>query len=370
LTVAVVSTQRLWHGGEEQAALLARGLRQRGHRATILARRDGQFAERMAAEGFEVLRFRGSGRSPVALWQTRAMLRRVRPDVLHCNDPHAISGAGLASVGLGIGARVAMRHVCFPIRSVFRYRAFCDRVICVSHAVAEECRRSGIPPRMIRVVHGGIDPEPWQHGDRARARTGLALDDRQVILLTVAQLVECKGHACLLEAVAFVARIRPEIQMVLAGDGPLRTALEARARELGIDSRVRFLGHRRDVAELLAAADLCILPSLSEALGITLAEAMLAGCAVVTTTAGGIPDLTGDNDPQRQPVAWTVPPGDAQALAGAILQALDQPALRKDRIERARRRVLEWFTADRMVEATLSVYREILEVRGRADRTQ
>jgi len=145
LTGAVVSTQQLWHGGEEQAALLARGLRRRGHRAILFARHDGVFAERMEAGGCEVVRFRGNGRSPASWWQTRAMLRRVRPEVLHYNDPHAITSGGLASMGLGIGARVAMRHVCFPIRSVLRYRAFCDRVVCVSHAVAEACRRSGIP---------------------------------------------------------------------------------------------------------------------------------------------------------------------------------------------------------------------------------
>jgi glycosyltransferase involved in cell wall biosynthesis len=315
----------------------------------------------MAAEGFEVLRFRGNGRGPMGLWQTRAALRRVRPDVLHYNDPHAITGAGLASMGLGIGARVAMRHVCFPIRSTFRYRAFCDRVVCVSQAVAEACRQSGIRPEAIRVVHGGLDPEPWQHGDRARGRTALDADDRQTVLLTVAQLVECKGHACLLEAMASLARIRPEIQLAIAGDGPLRASLEARARALGLQPRVRFLGHRRDVPDLLAAADLCVLPSLSEALGVALLEAMVAGCPIVTTTAGGIPDLTADNDPLCQPVAWTVPPGDARALAEAILQALDQRVLREDRVERARQRAMERFTADRMVEATLGVYREILE---------
>jgi len=320
----------------------------------------------MEAEGFEVTRFRGNGRSPASWWQTRAALRRVRPEVLHYNDPHAITSAGLASVGLGIGARVAVRHVCFPIRSVFRYRAFCDRVVCVSHAVAEACRRSGIPAAAIRVVHGGIDPEAWQRGDRVRARESLGLDDRRTVLLAVAQLVECKGHAVLLEAMASIVDKRPEAQLLLAGEGPLRTALEGRARELGIDSRVRFLGHRRDVADLLAAADLCVLPSLSEALGVALMEAMLAGCPVVTTTAGGIPDLTGGDDPQKEPVAWSVPPSDARAMAEAILHALDQPALRKDRVERARRRVLGQFTADRMVEATIGVYCEILEARSGA----
>jgi glycosyltransferase involved in cell wall biosynthesis len=96
-------------------------------------------------------------------------------------------------------------------------------------------------------------------------------------------------------------------------------------------------------------------------LGVALLEAMVAGSPIVTTTAGGIPDLTADNDPLCQPVAWTVPPGDARALAEAILQALDQRVLREDRVERARQRAMERFTADRMVEATLGVYREILE---------
>jgi len=105
---------------------------------------------------------------------------------------------------------------------------------------------------------------------------------------------------------------------------------------------------------------------LSEALGVALMEAMLAGCPVVTTTAGGIPDLTGGDDPQKEPVAWSVPPSDARAMAEAILHALDQPALRKDRVERARRRVLGQFTADRMVEATIGVYCEILEARSGA----
>jgi glycosyltransferase involved in cell wall biosynthesis len=369
LTVALVSTQRLWHGGEEQAALLARGLRRRGHRAVILARHDGQFVQGMADEGFEVLGFRGNGRSPMAFWQIRALLRRLRPDVLHYNDPHAVSAAGLASVGLGIGARVAMRHVCFPIRWTFRYRAFCDRVVCVSHAVAQTCRESGISSQAVRVVHGGMDPERWQAGDRARGRAALGIRDGQILLLTVAQLVQCKGHADLLEALRAVARERPEVQLALAGDGPLKAALLDQARRLGIDSRVHFLGHRRDVPDLLAAADLFVLPSLSEALSVALMEAMLAGCAVVTTTAGGIPDLTGDNDAGGASVAWTVPPGDPPALAGAILEALADHPLRADRITRARRRALERFTVDRMVEATLGVYSEVLGV-CRADRTE
>lgn len=390
LTVALVSTERLWHGGEEQGALLARGLRQRGHRVAILARANGLFARRMADEGFEVFSFCGNGRNPAALWQIRTALRRLRPDVLHYNDPHAVTAAGAASVGLKIGVRVAVRHLCFPIRWTFRYRAFCDRVVCVSHAAAQVCRESGIPPAMIRVVHGGVDAKRWQPGDRAQGRSvchcltaagstpsdagnGIpaavkqchtqsapGVCDEQPLLLTVAQLVPCKGHAYLLEAMKSVLQRRPEVQLALAGDGPLRASLEALARDIGLDSHVHFLGHRPDVPDLLSAADLFVLPSLSEALPVTLMEAMLAGCPIVTTTAGGIGDLVGNENADQPAVAWTVPPGDPQALAAAILEALDDHALRADRVERARRRVLDCFTADRMVDTTHAVYREVL----------
>ncbi len=131
-TVALGSTQRDWNGGEEQARLLLSGLRARGCRCVVLARRDGRFVDRMAAEGFETFTFAGNGRNPGALWRIRRYLRGLRPDVLHCNDPHALTGVGLAAVGLGIPARIAARRTSFPIRSPLPYRWLCDRVACVS----------------------------------------------------------------------------------------------------------------------------------------------------------------------------------------------------------------------------------------------
>ncbi len=360
LTIALVCTQRLWHGGEEQAALLARGLRQSGQRVAVLARADGQFVRRMADEGFPVFPFHGNGRNPLAFLQIRAALRRLQPDVLHYNDPHAVTAAGLAGIGLRMKARVAARHLYFPIRWAIRYRAFCDRVICVSRPVAQVCQESGIPPRMIRVVHGGIDPAAWRPGDRQRARNALNVRQDEHLILTVAQLVACKGHRDLLEAMQSIIARRPETRLVLAGDGPLRTSLEAQASTLGIGSHVQFLGHRTDVPDLLAAADLFILPSLSEALPVTLMEAMLAGCPIVTTTAGGVTDLVGDSADTETPVAWTVPPGKPHLLAAAILDALENEALRAERVARARQRMLQHFTASRMVHETLGVYREAI----------
>ncbi|MBU4270281.1 MAG: glycosyltransferase [Planctomycetes bacterium] len=385
MTVALVSTQRRWHGGEEQARLLAVGLRRRGCRCVVLARRGSLFAERMADEGFEVVTFSG-GRGPAALWRIRRALRRVRPDVLHYNDSHAIGGAGLASLGLQIPARIAARRVDFTIRSPKQYRWFCDCVVCVSGAVADVCREGGIPDRLLRVVHDGVDPARVRSGDRARGRQALSLNDDQTLLLTVATLTDHKGHRFLLEALPEVVRKAPNTILALAGDGDLQAALQRQAERLAIDSHVRFLGFRDDVPDLIHAADLFVLPSHKEGLCSTLIDVMLADCPIVATTAGGIPDLVGARkrgqapfagtalrvlrtkgacplfrpEESSEPVAWLVPPRDPRALARAILHALDSPdqcaAMRRRALHRAEQR----FTADRMVESTLAVYRELI----------
>jgi glycosyltransferase involved in cell wall biosynthesis len=147
----------------------------------------------------------------------------------------------------------------------------------------------------------------------------------------------------------------------LVGDGELARSLATQARQLGVDPRVRFLGYRDDVPDLIQAADLFVFPSQTEGLGSTLIDAMLAGRPVVTTTAGGIPDLITGDDAHAEPVAWTVPPRNARALARAIIEALESPQQRAQRAERARRRAERRFTAGRMVESTLSVYRELLD---------
>jgi L-malate glycosyltransferase len=383
-TVALVSTQRRWHGGEEQARLLALGLRRRGGRCVVMARRDGLFAERMAAEGFEVVAFPGGGRGPRAVWQMRRALRRLRPDVLHYNDAHAIVGAGLAAwrlKELNETVRVAARRVDFSIRSARTYRWFCDRVICVSHAVADVCLAGGIPETMLRVVHDGVDPERVRQGDRRRGRQSLGLADDQTLLLTVAKLTDHKGHRFLLDAMPEVVQNIPGVVLALAGDGELRASLEEQAERLGVSSHIRFLGYRDDVPDLIHATDLFVLPSHKEGLCSTLIDVMLARRPIVATIAGGIPDLLGDwvarpeerrvwamvNPPspptplpqagEGSPVAHLVPPRDPAALARAILHALASPDECAALQQQAYLRAQEQFTADCMVRDTLSAYR-------------
>jgi len=359
LSIALVSTQTGWRGGEVQAALLARGLRARGHRCEVLARRGGELARRLADEGIPVHTFSGKGRSPLGLWQIRRFLTRLAPDVLHANDSHALTAAGLAGLGLPIAARVASRRVEFPLHSPRKYERLADRVVCVSQHVAHVCREQGLAEQRLRVVYDGVDPARVAAGCRSRGRQKLGLAPQQRLLLTVGALDSSKGHAFLLAALPAVLARFPEVVVAIVGEGPLADSLAKTARHLRVDRRVRWLGYRNDVADLIQAADLFVLPSCREGLGSSLIDAMLAEAPIVTTTAGGITELVGPLRGEAK-VAWTVPPSVVQQLSAAILSALDSPELCAIRSAAAQSRARRLFTADCMVESTLSVYREVL----------
>lgn len=361
-TVALVSTARDWGGGEDQALLLARGLRAHGHRCVLLARHASILAQRMCADSFEVHTFPGRGRNPRAWRSIRRVLRQVRPDVLHANDAHALWAGGLASLGLGIPLRVAARRVAFPLRSALPYRLLAHAVVCVSQAAADQCQRAGLSAHRLRVVHDGVDPAQVDSGDRGRGRQALGIGETETVLLTVAKLTDCKGHRYLLQAMPQVLARHPETLCALAGDGELRRELEGLADDLGIAHRVRWLGFRPDVPDLIQAADLFVVPSHTEGLCSTLIAAMLAARPIVATTAGGIIEALGAyGSGNEAATAWLTPPRDAAGLAGAILSALNAPmAERAARGANARKRAEELFTAQHMVTRTLDVYAEFL----------
>ncbi|HWC89448.1 MAG TPA: glycosyltransferase, partial [Pirellulales bacterium] len=375
MRIAHISTQRGWGGGEQQAALLIAGLASRGHRSLVLARAGGEFAQRMAAVGVECGTFAGGGRNPGALWQLRRQLAAWRPDVVHFHDAHALSGGGLACWRLPIAARIVSRKVMFPVRHAWRYRQFADRVICVSQAVAECCRASGLPADRLRVVYDGLDPALVEAASRARGRESVRVSPDELLMLSVGSLSNVKGHRHLLAALRSVVAMYPQVRLAIAGDGPLEESLRRRANELGLAGVVRFLGYRRDVPDLVRAADLFVLPSLMEGMCSTLIDVMIARCPIVASAVGGVPEVLGANASTApapvatapiapvsnvQPLGRLVPPADEAALATAICESIAGLADSAAQLNRAREHALRHFTAERMVEATLSVYRDVL----------
>jgi glycosyltransferase involved in cell wall biosynthesis len=175
----------------------------------------------------------------------------------------------------------------------------------------------------MEVIENGIDLERYDPArDRRAACRLLGLDPSRRYVVCIARFHPVKDHRTLLTAFARVAAVRPDVDLLLAGDGPLRESLQATARELGITGRVRFLGVRDDVPDLLCASDVFALTSVSEAASITLLEAMACGRPVVVTDVGGNPDIV------RHGVDGLLAPrGDSQAIADAVLSLLEHPEL-------------------------------------------
>jgi glycosyltransferase involved in cell wall biosynthesis len=347
-----VDTARSWRGGQNQVLLTAQGMRARGIATEVVCRRGGELESRARAAGVAVdpVSFRGD------LWPAGilALARRLRRDpetVLLLHDPHAVS-AGLVATRLGRRAPlVAVRRVDFPLRGGFsraKYAA-CDRVIVVSGATFGVMEQGGIASERLALVYEGVpDRQPAPGGREALAALGVP--DDALVVGNVAALTGHKDHATLIDAMALLRVQQPRAWLVIAGEGELREALEAQARALGVADRTVFAGFRTDLDRLLPAFSVFCLSSRLEGLGTSVLDAMALSLPVVATAAGGIPEAVVDGVTGR-----LVPPRDPRALAAALAEALADEARRKAWGEAGRRRFLECFTCERMVDETLRV---------------
>ena len=228
-----------------------------------------------------------------------------------------------------------------------------DGLVVVSEGVARALRRVIGPARgRVRTIPNGIEPPPAAERNLASRPPGVPSTGR--VLLTVGRLVEQKGQADLLAAFAALEPARRDLHLVLAGEGPLADPLRREARARGLDERVHLLGLRDDVQELLAAADLFVLPSRWEGLSIVLLEALAAARPVVVTRVSGTEEVVEDGVH-----ALVVPAASPERLAHALTTLLDDPAL-GERLGRAgRERVLERFSGRAMAQAHLDLYEEV-----------
>lgn len=233
------------------------------------------------------------------------------------------------------------------------------RVVCPSRTL--ERIATGLwrlPPRSVTYLPNGIDTErfsPPTPDAAQRVRRSLGLDPGELVVGSVGHLRAEKNHARLLRAFAGLAR-RRSARLLLLGDGPLRAALAAQARELGVEDRVRFAGVVLDPADHYRAMDLFALSSDTEQMPLALLEAMSTGLAAVSTDVGDVAEMAGaENRP------YVVAPADEGAYAAALAALAEDTAARRAVGEANRRRCLERFDLAAMTRAYLSLYRGDLE---------
>ncbi len=362
LTTLHVDTERAWRGGEQQLAYLLDGLRRRGHGVVAVVPPDAASRPRLEALGVEVVALPMGGEADVlAVLRLRRLLRVRLPDLVHAHTSHAHGLLAWACRGRAARPLVVSRRVDLSIyRHSFlglngrKYRR-ADRILCVSEAVRRVLEADGLEAARLVVVRDAIDSARVRTATPVdvRARCGLPVD--AVLVLAVGALVPPKGHEHLLAALPRLIGRVPRAHLVVAGEGPLRPALEAQATALGIAARVRLPGAVDDLPGWFSSVDVVAMPSVQEGLGTSILDAMAASRAVVASRTGGIPEVVSDGVE-----GLLVPPADAAALADALADLLLDPSRAAALGRAGSARVDAEFQVERMVEETLDAYRALV----------
>jgi glycosyltransferase involved in cell wall biosynthesis len=232
----------------------------------------------------------------------------------------------------------------------------CESMV-VSHQQLRDTALSHLIPReLLHVVPNGVDADRFRPGDRDSVRSTLGLPGG-ILLAAVGRLNREKGFDVAIEALSRIATEQPDAKLLVVGDGEERQALHRLAADHGLTDRVLFAGpqDQAGVTAHLQAADIFLFPTLrEEAAPLVLPEAMACGLPVIASRIGGIPEVV---EPAEGPAAGILTrPGSTTELAGALRTLLADKPLRDELGHRARQRVLEEYTLERMVSRTVDVY--------------
>ena len=361
-------------GAERHLLFLVEGLRKRGIDAhlIILVERERPMDEMArAAEKRDIpltrLTIHRDYDLPLLLRLRRA-LRQIKPDIVHTHLIHA-DVFGYAAARLAqVSAVVSSRH----LDDIFRYRSRWRRInrwlwrrIDAGIAISAAMKRFALeteeaPADKVSIVLYGMEYR-WRSDDdiassRDQLRTELNLPPDAQVLGMASRLVEQKGIPYALEALRRIRSDFPRAHLVIAGDGEKAGELRRLASMLGIADRVCWLGWREDAADLMAAFDIFLLPSLHEGFGLVLLEAMSRRVPIIASRVGAIPEVVVDGE-----TGILVEARNVDQLAEAMARLLTDRALRKYMGLLGAARLEEHFSVDKMVERTLAIYQKILE---------
>jgi glycosyltransferase involved in cell wall biosynthesis len=240
-----------------------------------------------------------------------------------------------------------------------RYAAsLSDALITVSELNKQEAIDINLaPPEKFATIYSGIDLNRFTvNVERIKKCRSLGLSPGQPIIGTIGRLSTQKAPLDFVAAAKTVLQQKPDVQFIMVGDGPL--ASEVR-QAIGDEQRIKVLGYRDDVPEVLSILDLFVLSSLWEGLGRALTEAMVVGVPVAATAVDGVPELV-----THQQTGLLSPPGDPARLAENIIWLLDCPEEAQRMKQCARNRVVPTFSAERMVEQIEALYERLLDEKG------
>lgn len=347
-------------GIEKVIAAIALGLDKRRYAVEIWCLAGGgAVAEWLIKEGVRVRIFSWQTyHNPLNIIRLAMQLHKSQIDIVHTHGYYAGTFGRLAAIIAGISPVFAHVHTsdftlsrrhCL-IEKVLSF--FTLKIICISqHVKGFVESQEGIRPEKTALVYNGTGRF---FEDAANDPLGGSekLTDDDFVIVSVGSLVKNKGHHVLIEAVRMLCLERPPIKVLIAGDGPQRSALQDLVDRCGLSSTVMFVGVVKDVRQVFGAADIFVLPTVHrEGLSLAVLEAMQHGLPVIASRIGGVPELVDDSV-----TGILVTPNDPRILAQAITTLTDDKQLRCQMGESGRKKIDRLFRVERMVEQIESLY--------------
>ena len=352
----LVDLEREWRGGQNQFLLLLKGLYERGHAAELLAAKGSSLGHRAEKAGICV-HYTSRHSLLTAARKLRSLTKDGRFELVHVNEAHALSAAWLARAHRKTRLLIS-RRVGFPLgRGYFsraRFRA-AARIIANSNWVAEQAAASGAPKEKLTVIYEGVEiPQPWSAATRQADRVRWGVTDSDHLLGCAGVLLEDKGQEWVILALAQLRGEFPNVKLLLAGEGPDRARLQKLVGELKLQNAVIFAGFVKDVESFYRATDVFVFPALFEGLGTSLLAAMAHGLPSVTYFGCALGEIVENGKSGLQ-----VEPRNPDALAQALRKILSDKQFASTMGTEGRHRIETKFSADRMVDETLRLYREV-----------
>lgn len=290
------------------------------------------------------------------------IIREEQIDLVHSHLYHANLYSRLAAWRSGVPAVITV-HNTYLKRKWYRHllNRFLAKVtgaiIAVSNDIkADIIKYDKVPEKLVHIIPNGIDltraVSTLSYAD-ARQKLGLSVDD--FVLGTVGRLEEQKGQRHLVDAVGQLKAAGVSAKLLIIGDGRLRQNLESQIQRLGIQDRVKLLGTRKDVADILKALDLFVMPSLWEGLSLAMLEAMAAGVPVVATDVGGVSQVFGNNE-----YGYRIQPGSVEELVDKITYCLNNKEDVASVAKKGQQLVGEKYSSQNMVRNLEQIYQALL----------
>ena len=364
INVLQLDTEKTWRGGENQMRLLCEGLADSRYMCHLALDPRGEAYQRLK-NSYPVLPVKMSGGFDLlAAWKIAQYCSSNDIRIIDAQTSNAHSLALLVKTIMSKLKVVVHRRVDYIpkqnwITKKKYYSKSVDYYVAISRMIGIILSEYGIEKDKLGVVPSAVDPAVYLEIDREAARRALCIelniDANSILLGNASAMTSQKGYDVLLRALHILSKSGKKFHCVIAGDGPLRGSLEAMRTEFGLESSLTFLGWIKKVPEFLSALDILVMPSNYEGLGTLILDATYAGCVIIASNAGGIPEMI-----EHRKGGLISPVGDHQLLAKHIVEAIESPELCRQYIQYAQSHIRAHFSLAAMVRGNERIYDTVL----------